>query len=200
MVDTNLIFALVSFYFVMYVTPGPNNAMVLASGLKFGFLKSIPHMTGITIGHVTQLILVCLGLGKIFQIFPELQNILKILCAIYLIYLGYKIIGSFSKIKDDDSRPLKFYEAALFQIVNPKAWTISSMAASGFLPKDGNLIFSIFFIAIIALIICPLSISPWAAFGSAIRNLVKNNKLKAIIEYFLAFLLLITAILIVIQK
>ena len=94
MLDTNLIFALVSFYFVMYVTPGPNNAMVLASGLKFGFFKSIPHMTGITIGHVTQLILVCLGLGKIFQIYPEIQSILKILCAIYLIYLGYKIIGS----------------------------------------------------------------------------------------------------------
>ena len=69
-----------------------------------------------------------------------------------------------------------------------------------FLPKDGSLIFSIFFIALIALIICPLSISPWAAFGSAIRNLVKNNKLKALIEYLLAFLLLITAILIVIQK
>ena len=199
MVDTNLIFALISFYFVMYVTPGPNNAMVLASGLKFGFLRSIPHMTGITIGHVTQLILVCLGLGKIFQIFPELQNILKILCAIYLIYLGYKIIGSFSKIKDDDSRPLKFYEAALFQIVNPKAWTISSMAASGFLPKDGNLILSILFISCIALIICPISISPWAAFGSGIKNLVKNNKIKVIIEFFLAFLLLITAILIVID-
>ena len=199
MVDTNLIFALISFYFVMYVTPGPNNAMVLASGLKFGFLKSIPHMTGITIGHVTQLILVCLGLGKIFQIFPELQNILKILCAIYLIYLGYKIIGSFSKIKDDDSRPLKFYEAALFQIVNPKAWTISSMAASGFLPKDGNLIISILFISCIALIICPISISPWAAFGSGIKNLVNNNKIKVIIEFFLAFLLLITAILIVID-
>ena len=199
MFDTNLIFALISFYFVMYVTPGPNNAMILASGLKFGFLKSIPHMTGITIGHVTQLILVCLGLGKIFQIFPELQNILKILCAIYLIYLGYKIIGSFSKIKDDDSRPLKFYEAALFQIVNPKAWTISSMAASGFLPKDGNLILSILFISCIALIICPISISPWAAFGSGIKNLVKNNKIKVIIEFFLAFLLLITAILIVID-
>ena len=199
MFDTNLIFALISFYFVMYITPGPNNAMVLASGLKFGFLKSIPHMTGITIGHVTQLILVCLGLGKIFQIFPELQNILKILCAIYLIYLGYKIIGSFSKIKDDDSRPLKFYEAALFQIVNPKAWTISSMAASGFLPKDGNLIISILFISCIALIICPISISPWAAFGSGIKNLVKNNKIKVIIEFFLAFLLLITAILIVID-
>ena len=200
MLDLNLFIALVSFYFVMYVTPGPNNAMVLTSGLKFGFIKSIPHMSGITIGHILQLILVCLGLGKIFQIFPSLQNILKIICAIYLLYLGYKIIGSFSKIKEDDSRPLKFYEAALFQIVNPKAWTISSMAASSFLPKYGNLIVSIFFIASIALFICPLSISPWAAFGSAIRNLVKNNKIKALIEYFLAFLLLVTAILIVIQK
>ncbi len=200
MLDLNLFIALVSFYFVMYVTPGPNNAMVLTSGLKFGFIKSIPHMSGITIGHILQLILVCLGLGKIFQIFPSLQNILKIICAIYLLYLGYKIIGSFSKIKEDDSRPLKFYEAALFQIVNPKAWTISTMAASSFLPKEGNLVVSIFFISTIALVICPLSISPWAAFGSAIRNLVKNNKIKALIEYFLAFLLLITAILIVIQK
>ena len=200
MIDLNLFIALVSFYFVMYVTPGPNNAMVLTSGLKFGFLKTIPHMSGITIGHILQLIFVCFGLGKIFQIFPEIQNVLKIICAIYLLYLGYKIIGSFSKIKEDDSRPLKFHEAALFQIVNPKAWTISSMAASGFLPKDENLIFSIFFIAIVALIICPLSISPWAAFGSAIRNLVKNNKIKAFIEYFLAILLLVTAILIVLQK
>ena len=200
MIDLNLFFALVSFYFVMYVTPGPNNAMVLTSGLKFGFAKTIPHMSGITIGHILQLILVCLGFGKIFQIFPEIQQVLKIICAAYLLYLGYKIIGSFSKIKEDDSRPLKFHEAALFQIVNPKAWTISSMAASSFLPKDENLIFSILYIATIALIICPLSISPWAAFGSSIRNLVKNNKLKALIEYFLAFLLLITAILIVIQK
>ena len=198
--DYNLLFTLISFYFVMYVTPGPNNAMVLASGLKFGFLKTIPHMTGITIGHIFQLILVCFGLGKIFDIFPEIQNILKIICAIYLLYLGYRIIGSFSNIKKDNSKPLKFYQAALFQIVNPKAWTISSMAASSFLPKEGGLFTSIFLIASIALIICPISISPWAAFGSAIRNLVKNNKIKALIEYFLAFLLLITAILIVIQK
>ena len=199
MIENNILIALISYYFVMYITPGPNNAMVLTSGLKFGFIKSIPHISGITIGHVLQLILVCFGLGKIFIIFPFLQNILKILCAIYLLYLGYKIIGSFSKIKEDGSRPLKFHEAALFQIVNPKAWTISSMAASGFLPKDGNLIFAIIFISFVALIICPLSISPWAAFGSAIRNLVKNNKIKAVIEYFLAILLLITAIIIVLQ-
>ena len=200
MIDVNLFFALISFYFVMYVTPGPNNAMVLTSGIKFGFLKTIPHMSGITIGHVLQTIVVCLGLGKIFQMFPEIQDFLKIICALYLLYLGYKIIGSFSKIKDDGSRPLKFYEASLFQLVNPKAWTISTMVASGFLPKDESLIISISFISITALIICPLSISVWAAFGSGIRNLVKNNKKKASVEYFLAILLLITAIMIVIEK
>ena len=200
MIDVNLFFALISFYFVMYVTPGPNNAMVLTSGIKFGFLKTIPHMSGITIGHVLQTIVVCLGLGKIFQMFPEIQDILKIICALYLLYLGYKIIGSFSKIKNDGSRPLKFYEASLFQLVNPKAWTISTMVASGFLPKDERLIISNLFISITALIICPLSISVWAAFGSGIRNLVKNNKKKAFVEYFLAILLLITAIMIVIEK
>ena len=200
MIDLNLFIALVSFYFVMYVTPGPNNAMVLTSGVKFGFSKTIPHMSGITIGHVCQTVVVCLGLGKIFQMFPNIQNALKIICGLYLLYLGYKIIGSFSKIKEDGSRPLKFYEASLFQLVNPKAWTISTMVASGFLPNDEKLIISILFISITALIICPLSISVWAAFGNGIRNLVKNNKKKAIVEYFLAILLLITAIMIVIEK
>jgi len=200
MIDLNLFIGLVTFYFVMYVTPGPNNAMVLTSGVKFGFSKTIPHMSGITIGHVCQTVVVCLGLGKIFQMFPNIQNVLKILCSLYLLYLGYKIIGSFSKIKEDGSRPLKFYEASLFQLVNPKAWTISTMVASGFLPKDEKLIISILFISITALIICPLSISVWAAFGTGIRNLVKNNKKKAIVEYFLAILLLITAIMIVIEK
>ena len=140
MIDYNIFIALVIYYFVMYITPGPNNAMVLTSGLKFGFMKSMPHISGITIGHIIQLIIVCLGLGQIFIIFPEIQKILKVICAIYILYLGYKILDSINYIKKDGARPLKFYEAALFQIVNPKAWTISSMAVSGFLPKDGNLV------------------------------------------------------------
>ena len=74
------------------------------------------------------------------------------------------------------------------------------MAASGFLSQGESLTLSIFYIGIVALIICPLSISPWAAFGSGIKNMVNNNKIKVIIEFFLAFLLLITAILIVIGK
>ncbi len=199
LIDLNFIFSLITFYFVMYVTPGPNNAMVLASGLKFGFLRTVPHMSGITLGHIFQLIIVCLGFGKIFQVFPELQVFLKILCAIYLLFLAYKVLGSFNYKKDEKIRPLKFYEGALFQIVNPKAWTISSIAASSFLNVDQNLIFTIVLLAVVALVMCPLSISPWAIFGATIRKNIANQVIKRIIECFLAFLLLITSLLILIS-
>ena len=76
MIDLNFFVVLVSFYFVMYVTPGPNNAMVLTSGIKFGFSRTIPHMSGITIGHVLQVVLVCLGLGNLFQLFQEHYHII----------------------------------------------------------------------------------------------------------------------------
>ena len=197
MINYEVFLALMIYYFVMYVTPGPNNAMVLTSGLKFGFLKTITHIAGITFGHIIQLILVCFGLGQIFTLFPDLQIVLKYICAIYILYLGYKILGSINPIIDDGSRPLKLHEAALFQIVNPKAWTISSMAASGFLQINDNLGIAILIIASTALVICPLSITPWAMFGAAIRQIVKNKNIKTIIEYSLAFFLLITAILIV---
>ena len=198
MIDLNLFFALVSFYFVMYITPGPNNAMVLSSGLKFGFAKTIPHMSGITIGHILQLVLVCLGLGKIFQIFPEIQQVLKIICAAYLLYLGYKIIGSFSKIKEDDSRPLKFHEAALFQIVNPKAWTIAIGGVSGFFPTEETLFVGTMFVAVTTALIAP-SISIWMFFGNSLKLYLKKNKTKKIVEFSLALLLVLTAIFIIIK-
>ncbi len=177
----------------MYATPGPNNAMILSSGIQFGFLKTIPHMAGITIGHVIQLILVCLGLGKIFTSIPEIQSILKILCALYLCFLGFKLLGSLTISHIETSRPLKFYEGAIFQLINPKAWTISAMAASSFLDENINLPLSILIIASIALFVCPIAMSPWPAFGTAIRVFIKNQKAKKFIEYFLALLLLMTA-------
>ena len=199
MIDLKLFLALVSFYFVMFVTPGPNNAMLTASGLKFGFKKTLPHLFGIPGGHIVKISLVCLGLGKVFQIYPFIQDFLKYLCAIYLLYLGYKIIGSFSDHKKDSSRPLKFYEAAIFQFVNPKAWTVATMVASGFFPRDENLIIAVAFTSLTAAFVCLPSISLWAIFGSSIRLFIKNIKIKKIIEYLLAFLLILTSIVIVIN-
>ena len=151
MIDLNVLIALVSFYFVMYVTPGPNNAMVLASGIKIWFFKNnSPHVWNNHWSYYT-INFSLFWLGKIFQIFPEIQNILKIFVQFIYYILDIKLLDLLIKLKRMVQDHLKFYEAALFQIVNPKAWTISSMAASGFLPKDGNLIISIFFIAFVAL-------------------------------------------------
>ena len=199
MISLQLFIALASFYFVMFVTPGPNNAMLTASGIKFGFKRTLPHLIGIPCGHMVQITLVCLGLGKIFQIYPYIQEILKYVCAAYLLYLGYKIIGSFSEHKKDSSRPLKLYEAALFQFVNPKAWTVAIMVASGFFPKEEILIIAILFSSLTAAIVCFPSICLWALFGSSIRLMIKNTKTKKFVEFLLAFLLLLTAIIIIIN-
>ena len=196
MININLFFALVSYYFVMFVTPGPNNAMLTASGIKFGFKKTIPHLIGIPFGHVIQITLVCFGLGNLFQKYPLVQNYLKWLCFFYLLYLGWKIIGSFSEHKKESGRPLKLYEAALFQFMNPKAWVVALTASTAFFPVNENFYLATTFVALTAPFICFPSICLWALFGSSIKILIKNAKIKKIIEYFLAVLLIITAIII----
>ena len=94
MISTELFIGLISYYFIMFMTPGPNNAMLAISGIKFGF-KTIPHMIGIPIGHSIQIILVCLGIGTLFQKFPQVQYILKLI-VVLVGYLSYKMFGSFN--------------------------------------------------------------------------------------------------------
>ena len=196
MIEFKLFFALISYYFVMFVTPGPNNAMLTASGIKFGFKKTIPHLIGIPFGHTIQITLVCFGLGNLFQKYPLIQNYLKWLCFFYLLYLGWKIIGSFSEHKKESGRPLKLYEAALFQFMNPKAWVVALTASTAFFPVNENFYLATTFIALTAPFVCFPSICLWALFGSSIKILIKNAKIKKIVEYFLAVLLIFTAIII----
>ena len=94
MITLELFLALLGYYFVMYITPGPNNTMLTVSGIKFGFIRTMPHLFGIPSGHALQLILVCLGLGVIFEKYPMIQDILKWVGTAYLLYIGWKIIGS----------------------------------------------------------------------------------------------------------
>ena len=136
MIEFKLFFALISSYFVMFVTPGPNNAMLTASVIKFGFKKTLPHAFGIPFGHIIQITFVCFGLGTLFQKYPFIQFYLKWLCFFYLLYLGWKIIGSLSSNEKETGRPLKFYEAALFQFINPKAWVVALTAATAFFPSE----------------------------------------------------------------
>jgi threonine/homoserine/homoserine lactone efflux protein len=199
MIELKLFLALVSYYFVMFATPGPNNAMLTASGIKFGFKKTLPHLVGIPFGHIIQITLVCLGLGTLFQKYPDIQFYLKWICFVYLLFLGWKIIGSFSNNAKETGRPLKLYEAALFQFINPKAWVVALTAATAFFPNEESFFVATSFVAITAPFVCFPSICLWALFGSSIRVIIKNTKVKKIIEYLLAVLLVITAIIIVID-
>ena len=195
MVTLELIIAISIYYFVMYATPGPNNSILAASGIKFGFIRSIPNIIGISSGHGIQLALVCFGLGSLFAQFPLLLEILKYIGAIYLLYLAWKMFGSLNiSITEEKSSPLKYYEAILFQFVNPKAWVICITAVSLFYPEKENLIIGTLFLVIMSTIINLPSISMWAFGGSVIRHYLSNEKLKKIIEWFLAILLLGTAI------
>ena len=199
MIDLALFYALATFYFTMFFTPGPNNAMLTASGMKFGFVRTLPHLIGIPIGHILRIGLTCFGLANLFLLYPDLQIFMKILCFVYLIYLSWKMIGSFSFVNKETGRPLKFYEASLFQFINPKAWSIALTVASGFFPSEENIYTGIIFVTLTAALVCFPSISLWALFGNGLRNFVSNYKTKKIIEYILAVLLVFTGIFILIK-
>ena len=194
MITFGLFSALSIFYFTMFFTPGPNNAMLTASGMKFGFVRTLPHLIGIPLGHIFQIGMTCFGLANLFLIYPQVQFMMKILCFVYLVYLGWKMIGSFSILRKETGRPLKFYEASLFQFINPKAWSIAVTVASGFFPTEENVIIGIAFVTITAAIICFPTISLWALFGSGLRKFITNIKTKKIIEYLLAILLVLTGL------
>ena len=199
MISTELTFALVSFYFVMFVTPGPNNIMLFASGVKYGFKKTIPHILGIPLGHFIQISLVAAGLGFVFQTYPMVKQVLKIIGCLYLFFLAYRMFGSLNmKESTKTGRPLKFYEAALFQILNPKAWVIAITAVSVFFPKDESFITGLLFLTCIAPIVNLPSISIWVLFGSSIRVLISNLTVKKTIEVILAVLLVGTGLMILI--
>ena len=201
MITWELILAISAYNFVMYVTPGPNNSILTASGIKFGFFRSIPNIFGIPTGHGIQLALVCLGLGSLFTQFPILLNILRYIGAVYILYLAYKMIGSLNvSSTEEKSRPLRYYEAILFQFVNPKAWVICITAVSLFYPEKENLIIGTLFMVIMSTLINIPSISVWAFGGSVIRHYLGNNKLKKSIEWLLALLLLATAVSVFLYK
>lgn len=200
MITTELFVGLLTYYFVMFMTPGPNNAMLALSGIKFGFRKTIPHMIGIPLGHTTQILLVCFGLGTIFQQFPEVQQLLKFIGCAYLFYLAYKMIGSlnFKAQNNSSGRPMKIYEALLFQFLNPKAWVVALTVVTVFFPNSENFIKGTLFVSLSAPLMCFFSVVTWAGFGHSIRLFIKNEKIKKFIEILMAVLLIFTALFILI--
>lgn len=165
------ILALGLFALATSITPGPNNMMLLASGVNFGFRRTIPHMLGIGSGFFSLLIGVGLGLGALIIGVPALHVVLKIAGAAYLIWIAWQIgsARSLGDAREAGSRPMTFLQAAAFQWVNPKAWFMAITAMTTYTGATRPL-FSVVVIALVFAIINVPSVSTWAGFGSAMRG------------------------------
>lgn len=176
--EFSLFVALCTFAFISTVTPGPNNMMLSASGAQYGYVKTLPHMAGIVIGVAGLMVSTLLGVGALFSIFPVLYTILKVLGVAYLLWLAFKIATSpvtDSVYEGTEARaettkgPFKWWEEALFQLINPKAWMMALASVGTFtVPGEYYVQSGVAIVLAFALIGFP-SISVWAAAGAKMR-------------------------------
>ena len=183
-----LFFALLGFAFVTSVTPGPNNMMLLASGVNFGFRRTVPHMLGISLGHALMVFLVGMGLAGVFEAVPVLHSVLKVLSVAYMLWLAWKIAHAAAPEGGTaQGRPFRFWQAAAFQWVNPKAWAMALGAVSAYVP-GGDL----HGVALVAAVFCVVnlpSVSLWAAMGEAARLWLAQPQRLRVFNWTMAALL-----------
>ena len=185
------------FAFVSSITPGPNNLMLLASGMNFGFKASIPHMLGISGGFFILLLAVGFGLGEVFARQPITYRVMKWAGAIYLVYLAWRIAnaGAVADAGDNAANgaikpaPLSFVGAALFQWVNPKAWVMAASTFSIYLPPASGWAMGVAFAALFAAINLPC-VSCWTLFGSRLKRWLKDPRYARVFNIVMAVLLL----------
>lgn len=170
--SVEIFLALLVFAFVSSVTPGPNNLMLLASGVNFGFRRTIPHMLGIGVGFFILLLAVGFGLGALIETVPSFYTVLKFAGGAYMLYLAWKIAMSRSigEAKHrDKSEPMTFFQAAAFQWVNPKAWVMAITGIATYANHDDYYVAVLLVSAAFAIVNLP-SVSVWAGFGTLLRN------------------------------
>ncbi len=165
--------ALAAFAFVSSITPGPNNLMLMASGANFGFLRTLPHMLGVSLGFAIMLILMGIGLVQIFDAYPVTYRVLMVFSVTYLLYLAWKIATAAApEHSNQTGKPFTFFQAALFQWVNPKAWAMALTAISVYAPSRA-LISIVLLAGVFSLVNLPC-VSSWAALGQQIRRVLTN--------------------------
>jgi threonine/homoserine/homoserine lactone efflux protein len=166
---------LVTYCTLMSVTPGPNNVMVATSGVNFGFKRTLPHLLGIRAGIYVMTVLVCLGLGAVFTQYPQMHQAMKILGALYLVYLAWKLAGAQVANTGAAQKPLSFFEGAAFQLVNPKNWMVIVTVATMFMPSGVSPLYGALLVATVHLVVGFPSNSVWALFGVGIRRLLSSE-------------------------
>ncbi|MEC5398431.1 LysE family translocator [Uliginosibacterium sp. H1] len=194
MMSGSSLFAFVLFVFATSATPGPNNVMLLASGVNFGVRATLPHLLGISSGVAMMLVAVALGLSQVFADAPHAHGILRWVGAAYLLYLALRLALSTSAADHDAgkrSQPMGFWSAVAFQWVNPKAWIMVLGACSSYLPSDSSLAMVAGFSLLFALINMP-SAGMWAVFGQHLRQFLGESRRRRRFNLGMAALLVLS--------
>jgi threonine/homoserine/homoserine lactone efflux protein len=190
-----LIFAITLFAFSSGITPGPNNIMLMTSGVNFGIRPSLPHLAGICLGFPCMVLAIGLGLSTIFQTYPALHLVIKILGVTYLLYLSWLIANSSNKIEGKQlSRPFSFIQAAAFQWVNPKGWIMAVGAIATFTLPAEDMTAQVLTIASVFLCVAFPCAIVWLTFGVALKRILKNERQQKIFNITMALLLVASII------
>ncbi len=191
----SMLFAIATFTISSVMTPGPNNIMLLTSGLTFGYKKTIPHMIGIVLGFPTMVVLVGFGVGAVFARYPNIFEIVKYIGAFYMFYLAYKIATNSTKYeKHTTSYALTFWQSAMFQWVNPKAWVMAISSTTIFVVDIKHGFSQVLIIAFIYLISGIISTNSWALGGVAMQKLLTKDKYVKIFNTSMAALLCLSVL------
>ncbi|MCA0423069.1 MAG: LysE family translocator, partial [Proteobacteria bacterium] len=171
----DVVVAMAVFAFVSSVTPGPNNVMLLASGVNFGFRRTIPHMAGINLGYSLMILLVALGIGGLLHAMPQAYFALKVASAVYMVWLAWKIaMAGRPKSDGGPSRPFTFLQAAAFQWINPKGWAMALSASAVYAQADSPLRSGLVMAFVFWLMGLPCVIL-WAGAGVGLRRFLADD-------------------------
>ncbi|KRW64804.1 lysine transporter LysE [Pseudomonas sp. TTU2014-066ASC] len=184
--------AFITYAFVTSVTPGPNNTMLLASGLNYGFVRSLPHVLGISFGFAVMVMGVGAGLGRLFEAYPSLYTVLRIVGGAYLMYLAWQIATA-APMGDASThgRPFGFWKAAGFQWVNPKAWIMAIGAITAYLPAGGGMQAVVVLSLLFALVNAP-SVTVWVTFGTTLRRWLTDLRHLRVFNVSMAIMLVLS--------
>lgn len=175
-------------------TPGPNNTFLMASGLNFGFRRTLPPAMGVAFGFSFMLLAVAFGISALFQAVPEIYEVLKVASVAYLLWLAWRIATATPGGEaGTEARPLTFFEAAGFQWVNPKAWVMAVSASAAYV-LDGEPTLSVVVMTAVFLLSGLGSSTTWALGGTALRRLIQNTAAVRAINIALALLLVASLI------
>tara|TARA_Y100000022_G_C13223389_1_gene363556 strand:- start:26 stop:616 length:591 start_codon:yes stop_codon:yes gene_type:complete len=182
------------FWFVTAYTPGPNNVVASYSGFNFGIIKTIPHIMGVTLGFTSMVLFLTVGLINIFKLFPIIQEIIKYLGTLFLIYLAYKIVSSTVSDEIKKENPVKFIETFLFQYLNPKGVMVGIIVVSTYVESGENYLNYATQVVLLAFLFALTSITLWTFIGKFLRKFATNEKFIIYFNYVMSGLLLLSII------